>query len=142
MSRKYSRKIILQKLYRDEFHSSKEKANPRDSQFVFEEKTLNSNDKQYARDILTGIKSKRKDIDKIINKHVKNWKPERISLVDLNIMRIAIFEILFYQDTPDKVALNEALELAKKFGEQNSVSFINGILDQILKKESKSVSQL
>ena len=135
MSRKYSREIILQKLYRDEFHTHFDKKNQKSLQFVFGDKMLNSEDNQYALNILNGIKSNRKNIDKVINKYVKNWRQDRISLVDLNIMRIAVFEILFLLETPNKVALNEAVELAKKFGEKKSASFINGILDQILKKE-------
>ena len=137
MSQKHYRKKILQKLYRDEFHSSSDQKNQKAPQFVFEEKALKAMDSQYVIDILNGVKSKRENIDKIINKYIQNWRQERVSLVDWNIMRIAVFEILFYPDTPGKVALNEAVELAKQFGEKNSASFINGILDQILKKESK-----
>lgn len=138
MSRKHSREIILQTLYRDEFHPHFYKKNQNNPPFVFKDKILSSTDSQYALDTLSGIRSKQENIDKIINKYVKNWKKERISLVDLNIMRIAVFEILFCPDIPGKVALNEAVELAKKFGEKNSASFINGILDQVLKKEDKS----
>ena len=138
MSQKHYRKKILQKLYRDEFHSSSsDQKNQKAPQFVFEEKALKAMDSQYVIDILNGVKSKRENIDKIINKYIQNWRQERVSLVDWNIMRIAVFEILFYPDTPGKVALNEAVELAKQFGEKNSASFINGILDQTLKKESK-----
>lgn len=132
MSRKRSRQVILQKLYRDEFH---ENSTTPTSNFVFQDEKLNSQDSQFAIHILNGIKKQKLFIDKLISKHAHNWKFKRLSLVDLNIMRMAIFEILFLKQVPDKVALNEAVELAKQFSSKNSSSFINGILDQILKQE-------
>ena len=92
--------------------------------------------------MLTDIQKHKKEIDEIIKKYTQHWKPERIALVDLNIMRLAVFEILFCPDIPDKAALNEALELAKQFGEKNSVSFVNGILDQILKSEKNQIGSV
>ncbi len=132
MSRRRARQAVLQVLYRNEFHAGFfEQTKKESGSFYF--KNLSQTDSQYALAILKGIQPHKKDIDETIKKHSKNWKRERMPLVDLNIMRLAIFEILFCPEIPDKAALNEALELAKQFGEKKSVSFINGILDQILK---------
>ena len=140
MSRRKSRQTILEILFRDEFHSDfSRKNNKKTIRSFLKNENLTKLDDKFILDILKGIKEHKIDIDKIIAKHAKNWKKERISLVDLNIMRIAVFEILFYPDVPDKSALNEALELAKKYGEKKSVSFINGILDQILKNEKANL---
>lgn len=134
MSRRRSRKTVLQILYRDEFHSGLLKKNQKEnSSFFF--KDLNKEDIPFAQDLVKGIQVHKKDIDETIEKYAEHWKQERISLVDLNIMRIAVFEILFCPDIPDKSALNEALELARQFGENKSVSFVNGILDKILKNK-------
>ena len=132
MSRRRSRQLILQILYRDEFHSNSTEKNV---DFFIKHKNLNETDSRFVFEILKGIQKHKTDIDETIKKYSVNWRQERISLVDLNIMRIAVFEILFYPDVPDKVAVNEALELAKNFGEKKSISFVNGILDQILKNK-------
>ena len=138
MSRRKSRQAILQILYRDEFHTRLLKKNKKEN-IEFYLKNLNKTDSLFALKILKDIQNHQKDIDEIIQKYAQNWTQKRIALVDLNIMRLAVFEILFCSDIPDKVALNEALELAKLFGEKKSVSFVNGILDQVLKNKETSL---
>ena len=137
MSRRKARQAITQILYRNEFHSRifKKEESP---EFFF--KCLNKTDQEFALKTLKNLKRHKKKIDAIIKKYAKNWKKERISLVDLNIMRLAICEILFCPDIPDRAALNEALELAKNFAEKKSSVFINGILDQILKNKETELS--
>ena len=75
------------------------------------------------------------NLDSVIKKHVKNWKINRMAVIDRNILRIASFELMFIKDIPFKVSINEAVELAKKFGDMNSPRFVNGILDKIFKSE-------
>jgi transcription antitermination protein NusB len=70
-------------------------------------------------------------LDKIIKEQSINWSITRMTRVDLNILRIATFELLFRSDIPKNVTMNEAIEVAKKFGTEESSSFINGILDEI-----------
>ena len=140
MSRRKARQAIAQILYRDEFHSHIFEEGRKDSEFFF--KRLNKIDQEFALKILKGLKGHKTKIDAIIKKYVRHWKKERISLVDLNIMRLAIFEILFCPDIPDRSALNEALELAKNFGEKKSSVFINGILDQVLKNKETELAQV
>ena len=136
MSRRRSRQLILQNLYRDEFHSDSTEKN---IDFFIKNKNLSEADGRFVLDVFKGIQKHKRDIDETIKKYSVNWSQERISLVDLNIMRIAVFEILFYPEVPDKVALNEALELAKNFGEKKTVSFVNGILNQVLKNKQPSL---
>ena len=131
MSRRKSRTAILKILYKEEFYSEKLSKNQNKKDFFV--KNLNPSDTKFVFDYLKGIKKNKDCLDQTITKYTRNWKIHRISLVDLNIMRLAIFEILFCPEIPDKVALNEALELAKQFSEKDSVSFINGVLDQIIK---------
>jgi N utilization substance protein B len=88
----------------------------------------------YAQGLIRGICAHLKDIDGLIAGHSHNWRVERMSLVDLNILRIAAFEMEYVEDAPATVAINEALEIAKRYAEPNSVSFINGILDAVRKK--------
>ena len=83
-------------------------------------------------DTLTqGVLTHREAIDAAIAAHSKNWKVYRMSAVDRNAMRVAVFEILFLEEVPDKVAINEAIEIGKRYGTVDSGAFINGILDAV-----------
>ncbi|MCY4321885.1 MAG: transcription antitermination factor NusB [Bdellovibrionaceae bacterium] len=131
MSRRRLRTVVFQTLYESEFGNTSFNT-LLDKKFF--SKNLNSSDSNFVKNYLKGIKKHRACLDETINRYSKNWKINRMSLVDLNIIRLAIFEMLFCPEIPDKVALNEALELAKQFGEKNSSGFINGILNQIIQK--------
>jgi N utilization substance protein B len=85
----------------------------------------------FASQLFMGICEHLDDIDKVIGKHSDHWKIGRIGKVELAILRLALFEILYRQDIPLKVAINEAIELAKGFGDENSRAFVNGILDAV-----------
>ena len=88
----------------------------------------------YASRLILGICEHLPAIDTLIAAHSHNWRVERMSLVDLNILRIAAFEMEHVADAPATVAINEALEIAKRYAEPDSVGFINGILDAMQKK--------
>lgn len=89
---------------------------------------------EYIEDVILGIEKNKKTIDEQIEKNLKQeWKLERISKIDLSILRLAIYEIL-YKEIPFKVAINEAVELAKKYGEETSKKFVNGILASVVKE--------
>ena len=87
----------------------------------------------YTRILLSGVKRERDNLDRYIAEASEHWKITRITYVDRNILRVAIFEMLYSPEVPPKVAIDEALELAKKFGGEDSKDFINGVLDRILK---------
>ena len=82
--------------------------------------------------LVNGVINARRDIDTLIEQHSKNWKIHRMSRVDRNVMRIAVFELLHCEDIPPKVTINEAVDVGKKFGTEESGAFINGIMDSIL----------
>lgn len=89
----------------------------------------------YTREIIDGVRENQTRIDKMIEDHLKNWKLNRISHVERNILRLSVYEIVFKKEDPIpyKASINEAVEIAKKFGNTESSRFINGILDQIAK---------
>ena len=87
----------------------------------------------YAMLLLDGVKKEREMIDKFIASACEHWKMDRIAFVDKNVMRIGVYEMLFSHDVPPKVAIDEAIEIGKKYGNEDSGDFINGVLDRILK---------
>ena len=87
--------------------------------------------RDFAVELVRGVVANRAAIDGIIQDASTNWKLERMALVDRNILRIATLELRFMEDIPKKVSLNEAIEIAKRFGSEDSSSFINGILDRV-----------
>ena len=90
--------------------------------------------KEYIKDVVIGIKENNADIQGLIEKNLKaDWKIDRISKIDLSLLKLAIYEIK-YKEIPYKVAINESLELAKKYGEETSKNFINGILASVVKE--------
>lgn len=91
----------------------------------------------YARFLLAGIQKEKESLDASIVKTSEHWKFNRITYVDRNILRMGIFEMLFSSDVPPKVAIDEAIELGKKFGTEDSKDFINGVLDKILHEHYK-----
>ena len=88
----------------------------------------------YTRLLLSGVKKEQATLDSYISDASENWKIGRITYVDKNILRVAIFEMLYSPEVPPKVAIDEALELAKKFGGEDSKDFVNGVLDKVFKE--------
>ena len=130
-TRRKSRELALQALYQwnitrqDPFHILDQlKANfsPTDGK------------DEFAEEIVVGVLEHYSHIDQLIEKYSEHWRLDRISIIDHNILRMAIFELLFREDIPPKVTLNEAIDLGKRFGSEDSSGFINGILDRIQKE--------
>ncbi len=134
-TRRRAREIAVQVLYQME-------ANPLDPQEALElfwrTASASGQVKEFAARIVEGVQQHRKEIDTLIKKHSEHWRLERIDRVDKNILRMGAFELLFCDDIPRKVALNEAIDIGKKFGTEESGAFINGILDKIQKTEAKT----
>ena len=95
--------------------------------------SLEGEEKSYFEKVTTGIKEKEQQIDDMILSKLKNWTIERIFKIDLAILRLAVYEIMYYEDMPLKVAVNEAVELSKKYGNDASSNFVNGVLREIIK---------
>ncbi len=87
----------------------------------------------YARSVLAGVRAEKTKIDACIESACENWRLDRITYVDKGIMRIGVYEMLFSPDVPPKVAIDEAIELAKKYGSDDSREFINGVLDKVMR---------
>jgi transcription antitermination protein NusB len=87
--------------------------------------------KPYAKDLVAGVLNNLQDIDSLIEKATSNWRISRMSRIDRNILRIATYELAIRKDIPYKVAINEGVELAKRFGSPKCPSFANGVLDKV-----------
>lgn len=90
-------------------------------------------EESFAWELTEGVFDNYAEIDTIITKHSQHWKLNRIAKVELTILRLSLYEMLFCKDIPTRVAMNEAIELAKDFGDDNSKTFVNGVLDAAAK---------
>lgn len=91
--------------------------------------------RDFAESIVKGAVANAKKIDETISKYASNWKLNRMAVIDRNVLRLSAYELLFCKDIPPKVSINEAVDLAKKFGDMESGKFVNGILDRINKEK-------
>ena len=87
----------------------------------------------FVREQVHGISEHLAEVDRMVTSHAENWRLGRMSVVDRNILRLAVYELLFRDDIPPIVSINEAIDLSKKFGTDESGGFVNGILDSIYK---------
>ncbi len=132
MNRKRSREIAMELLFG--MTLSKNTLEETIENFLEDyEMKLNTIDLEYIKKILEDIEKNKETIDKKIEDALTNWKIDRISKVNLSILRLAIGEMLYIEDVPEKVAINEAIEMTKKYSDEKSVSFINGVLDKAFK---------
>jgi transcription antitermination factor NusB len=98
--------------------------------------------RSYAREMILFTSKNRAEIDSEIQSVAQNWEIHRMAVIDRNVLRLATYELLFRDDIPPKVAINEAIELGKRFSTSNSGSFINGILDKIKsKRQAKQAAE-
>jgi transcription antitermination protein NusB len=96
--------------------------------------------REFADALVNGVAEKQEAIDGLISEHSAHWRLSRMAAVDRNILRVAIYELLHCGDVPIRVTLNEAIEIGKRFGTEESGAFINGILDQVAKGVDKPES--
>ena len=127
-TRRRARELAMQALF---YMDANQSASPQ----MLERFCENFNPPKKARpffiQLVTGVLEARPQIDILIERFSKNWRVHRMSCVDRNIMRVAVFEMLFCHDIPPKVSINEAIDVGKKFGTEESGAFINGIIDSI-----------
>jgi N utilization substance protein B len=128
MGRRASREMAMKLLFQFEFQKEDIGAQKK---LFFEENKVPDKDKEYINDVVDGVLGNLEFIDKLIETHSKGWKINRISKIDLSIMRVSIYEICFRYDIPYSVSVNEAVELAKKYSSEEAGSFVNGILSKI-----------
>jgi N utilization substance protein B len=91
---------------------------------------------EFMRNLVEGVQAHGEEMDQLIGRYAPEWPVDQIAIVDRNILRMAIYEILYRPDTPTKVAINEAVELAKEFGSDSSGRFVNGVLGSLVATES------
>ncbi len=126
--RREAREHALQTLYAIELNP----LDLRDALRNFRENTrIASQVRDFAEALVTGVMTHRDEIDRRIEEKSRNWTRSRMAKVDLNILRLGVFELLYRDDIPKNVTINEAIEVAKTFGTEESPAFVNGILDEI-----------
>jgi len=131
MSRKELREHIFRMLFRIEFNSAEEMKEQEG--FYFEElEEATGKDQEYILNKYRAIVDKKDEIDELINKVTEGWKTSRMNRVDLTILRLATYELRWDEDVPLGVAINEAVELAKKYSSDDGPSFVNGILAKVV----------
>ncbi|MEW6193339.1 MAG: transcription antitermination factor NusB [Bacillota bacterium] len=91
-------------------------------------------DRDFVREVVSGVLQRQKEIDGIIRELSHDWRLERMNSADRNLMRVALYELLYRDDIPPNVAINEAVELAKRYGGEDSPRFVNGILGKVAEK--------
>jgi N utilization substance protein B len=130
-ARRKARELALQMLFQNDIAGN----DPSEIIETFEDiQRVRPNIREFAIKVFRGTLEKQADIDKILVEQTENWRIERMAVVDRNLIRMAIFEMLYLDDTPKLVILDEAIEIAKRFGTNKSSQFINGILDGVLKR--------
>ena len=136
MNRSQIRELAFKLLYQIEIQKE---ISDEDMELFFENNNITSEEaKSYIKDVVKGTSTNSQEILELISNNLKkDWNLERITKVNLALLKLAIYEIK-YKDIPFKVAINEAVELAKKYGEETSPVFINGILASIVKKQNLS----
>lgn len=138
MSRKSAREEVMKLVYQLIMNKTSSEEVLQDF-YENQEKELSIEEKEYINSCVSGIQKDAEKIDKYIEEYSKGWKINRISKVDLAIMRLSIYEMLERQDVPNAASVNEAVELAKKYSGEKSSTFINGILGNIIKVMNKDV---
>lgn len=128
MSRRELREQIFKFIFRVEFNDKEEMAEQEELFFEDYELEIKEEDAAYISAKSDKILEKLEEIDAMINQQAKGWTTERMSKVDLTIIRLAVYEIKFDDDVPTGVAINEAVEIAKKYGQEESSGFVNGVL--------------
>ena len=133
MGRREMREHIFKLLLLSEFNQNEEM--PEQIQLYFQDMgDLQPVEQAYMEDKYGKIKERIEELDQILNENSTGWKTKRMSKVDLNILRLALYEMKYDEDVPVKVAINEAVEIGKLFGGEDSASFINGILGKVARE--------
>src|SRR3990170_6936191 len=130
--RRKARELALQILF--QYDLTKGECNTDE---FFKDKEIEDDTKEFAIRLKDAVIAHLEEIDAIIKKKTKGWTLKRMAVVDRNVLRFAICEMMYFPDIPPKVTINEAIEIAKKYGSEDSGQFVNGILDSIYKEECK-----
>jgi transcription antitermination protein NusB len=130
--RSRAREIVLQVLYQDDLNPKHDLAQT--DQFLAERLLKNAELVEFAQGLLAGTRRNRPELDQLLTELADNWSLVRMAATDRNVLRLGAYELLF-TETPGAVVINEALELAKRYGTRQSSQFVNGILDRVQKRK-------
>ncbi len=131
--RRQAREWVVQFLFQTEF-------NPEDLEQALndfwndKEKTPLDRDRSYVNEMIQGVIDQQLKIDRMIKRYTDNWDVDRLGVLDRTVLRVAVYEMLFRDDVPPVVSINEAIEIAKAYSGQKSARFVNGVLDRIQKE--------
>lgn len=134
--RTFARELALQSLYQLDIRGSEAID---DIELFLKENSKDNDVVSFAKELIYGAWEHRAYIDKLIKESAQNWELNRMAVVDRNILRIATYELMFRNDIPPIVAINEAIDIAKKYSTKNSGPFINGVLDNIRLKRKEQI---
>ncbi len=137
MNRHVLREQVFKLLFRYEFNSTEDM--PEQVRFFLEntDQTLGIKDAEFVQDTYNAIAEKLPEIDRTISDNLEKWDVARIGKVELTVLRVAAYEILFNDDIPTNVSINEAIEIAKKYGQENSGAFVNAVLVKLITGDDK-----
>lgn len=136
-NRHLARTLAMQTLFLWDFNGKKDKEIKKLAAEVFSNFAPNFDDNGFVDSLLKGVMSKLPEIDKYIIKYATEWPLEQITIVDRNILRIGVYELVYDKNIPARVAINEAIEIAKTFGGSSSGKFVNGVLGAIYNSMDK-----
>jgi N utilization substance protein B len=132
-TRRRARELALQLLYQFELTD----ASPEEMQAGFEEwRNASEGVREFADNLLRGTLTRLSQIDDELGRQTTHWRLERLAAVDRNILRLAMYELMFETDTPHAVVIDEAIEIAKRYGTKDSGRFVNGVLDGFVKRRA------
>ena len=134
MNRRNFRLEVFKEVYFSGFYSQ-EDYEKQCELYLTADESISDDDRALLKERAKNVMSHVTEIDEMINSAAEGWKTTRMNKVDLAILRLAVFEIFFDDEIPDGVAINEAVEIAKEYGEDESYSFVNGILGNLAKKK-------
>ena len=130
-NRRMARELALQLLYQRELSASEV---TEDAEPSLDGIDLSTDAGVFCKELIEGVIGRLEELDSIIEPYLEHWSLERVSVVDRNILRLAVYELRFMEDIPFKVSIDEAIELAKLFGSDESGAFVNGILDHLARE--------
>jgi transcription antitermination protein NusB len=134
LRRSQSREVAFQVLYQDDLNP---RANPAEADRLIERRLRADDMIAFARELVAGVRKNRTEIDTLIEQTAANWSLKRMAATDRNVLRLGAYELL-HTDTPPRVAVDEAVELAKRFGSAQSSQFVNGILDKVMHQTERT----
>lgn len=136
MNRKKSREAAMKILFQNSINDTSLEEVLEDGELYFEDIDSKELDIEFVKKIVIGVNSNIAKINDIIEENSENWRLGRISKINLAILRISVYELLFDEEVPAKVSINEAIEMCKKYSDEKSVSFVNAILDKVYKSKN------